>query len=243
MATVVCVQVHSQVSIFLQFFFLIHMKYMVPFKTKLLSFVIILWSKLYTYDISLRMRDIRNTLYTIWIRNFIGDVGEHSSFQYPLSLQGGGERRISIGSNTTIQSNCILGCWMQYGRNDHYNPEIIIGDFCHIGDFSHITAINRITIGNGLLTGRYVYIGDNAHGGLSWEESDTPPIERHLISKGEIVIGNNVWIGDKVTVLGGVTIGDNVIVGANSVVTHDIPSNCMACGNPAKVLKMLNKEM
>lgn len=213
---------------------------MVQFKTKLLSFVINFWSKWYTYDFSMRMRGIRNTLYTIWIRNFIGDVGEHSSFQYPLSLQGGGRRRISIGASTMIQSNCILGCWTQYGTDEQYEPEIVIGDSCNIGEFSHITAINRITIGNGLLTGRYVYIGDNSHGGLSWEEAEIPPIKRHLKSKGEIIIGKNVWIGDKVTILGGVTIGDNVIIGANSVVTHDLPSNSMAAGMPARVIKQLS---
>lgn len=52
-------------------------------------------------------------------------------------------------------------------------------------------------------------------------------------------IGNNVWIGDKSTILDGVHIGDNVIVGANSVVTHDIPSNSVAAGMPAKIIKQL----
>ena len=84
---------------------------------------------------------------------------------------------------------------------------------------------HKITIGDGLLTVRFVYIGDNSHGGLSWEEAEIPPEKRKLKSKGEIMIGKNVWIGDKYTILGGVTIGDNVIIGANSVVPHDIPSN------------------
>ena len=53
------------------------------------------------------------------------------------------------------------------------------------------------------------------------------------------MIGRNVWIGDKVTILGGVTIGDNVIVGAESIVTHDIPSNSIAGGTPARVIKSL----
>ena len=90
------------------------------------------------------------------------------------------------------------------------------------------------------MTGRYVYIGDNAHGGLSWEEAAISPEDRRLCSKGEIAIGNNVWIGDKATILGGVTIGDNVIVGANSVVIHDVPSHCVVAGIPAKVVKSLS---
>ena len=179
----------------------------------------------------------RDLLYTLWIRNFLGEVGENSSFHYPLRLQGGGSRRIRIGERTSIQAYSVLGAWERYGKVEQYEPVIIIGNDCNIGEFCHITAINKITIGDGLLTGRFVYIGDNAHGGLSLKEADTPPARRHLTSKGEIRIGRNVWIGDKVTILGGVTIGDNVIIGAGSIVTHDIPNNSMAVGMPAKVVK------
>lgn len=198
-----------------------------------------LWSHIYTYRMSQWLKNTCDLLYTLWIRNFLGEVGENSSFHYPLRLQGGGPRRIRIGKRTSIQAYSILGSWKRYGKDEHYEPEIIIGNDCNIGEFCHITAINRITIGDGLLTGRFVYIGDNAHGGLSMEEADTPPARRHLKSKGEIRIGRNVWIGDKVTILGGVTIGDNVIIGAGSIVTHDIPSNSMAAGMPAKIVKEL----
>ena len=57
-----------------------------------------------------------------------------------------------------------------------------------------------------------------------------------------MVIGNNVWLGDKVTVLPGVKIGDNVIVGANSVVSKDIPDGVIAAGVPAKVIKKIKNE-
>ena len=56
-----------------------------------------------------------------------------------------------------------------------------------------------------------------------------------------INIGNNVWIGGNVIVLGGVTIGDNTVIGAGSVVTKDIPSNTVAVGNPCRVIKELAK--
>ena len=55
-------------------------------------------------------------------------------------------------------------------------------------------------------------------------------------SSGKVVIGNNVFIGIKSTILKGVTIGDNVIIGANSTVTKDIPSGCVYAGNPAKFI-------
>lgn len=200
-----------------------------------------LFGKVYPYRLSQRLHSVRCILYTMWIRNFIGKMGEHSIISYSCSLQGGGQKRIIIGDYTCIQSHSILGCWERYG-DQQFLPSIVIGNHCSIGEYNHITSCNKITIGDGLLTGRYVYIGDNAHGGLSWEEANIPPARRHLKSKGEIIIGNNVWIGDKVTILGGVTIGDNVIIGAGSIVTHDVPSNCMAAGMPANVIKQLDEK-
>lgn len=57
-----------------------------------------------------------------------------------------------------------------------------------------------------------------------------------LGSSGKVNIGNNVFIGMNTTVLKGVNIGDNVIIGANSLVNKDIPNNCVAAGNPIKVI-------
>jgi acetyltransferase-like isoleucine patch superfamily enzyme len=54
-------------------------------------------------------------------------------------------------------------------------------------------------------------------------------------------IGNNVSLGVNVTIVGKVTIGDNVTIGAGSVVVKDIPSNCVAVGNPAKVVKYITE--
>jgi len=57
----------------------------------------------------------------------------------------------------------------------------------------------------------------------------------------DIHIGNNVWIGASSVVLPGVTVGDNTVIGAGSVVTKDIPSNCVAFGNPCKVQRKINE--
>jgi maltose O-acetyltransferase len=54
-----------------------------------------------------------------------------------------------------------------------------------------------------------------------------------------VTIGDNVWIGGNVTILPGVNIGDNVTIGAGSVVTHDIPSNVIAVGNPCRPVKSI----
>ena len=52
----------------------------------------------------------------------------------------------------------------------------------------------------------------------------------------DVVIGDNVWLGGNVVVCPGVTIGDNTIIGAGSVVTHDIPADSIAVGNPCRVI-------
>lgn len=64
--------------------------------------------------------------------------------------------------------------------------------------------------------------------------------ERRATSK-PITFGNDVWLGGNVTVTGGVTIGDNVVIGAGAVVTKDIPSDSLALGVPAKVVRKLKR--
>ena len=62
-----------------------------------------------------------------------------------------------------------------------------------------------------------------------------------LGSAGEVCIGNNVFIGMETMILKGVHIGNNVIIGAKSVVTKDIPDNCVAVGNPARVVMSIDE--
>ena len=57
-----------------------------------------------------------------------------------------------------------------------------------------------------------------------------------------ITIGDNVWLGGNVVVCPGVSIGSNVVVGAGSVVTKDIPEDCIAAGNPCKVIRKITDE-
>ena len=71
--------------------------------------------------------------------------------------------------------------------------------------------------------------------GHGWEMF-TPSIEQ-LPLKGDTIVGNDVWIGQNVTVMPGVHIGDGAIIAANSVVAKDIPAYCIAGGNPCKVIK------
>ena len=149
-----------------------------------------------------------------------------------------GEKYISIGKGTTINKGCILTAWDQYGEQT-FTPSIKIGDNCSIGEYAHITACKEIIIGNNVLTGRRIYISDNAHGNSSKEEVEIPPIKRPLYVKGSVVIEDNVWIGERVCILSGVHIGKGAIIAANAVVTHNVPAYHIVGGVPAKTIKKI----
>ena len=162
--------------------------------------------------------------------------GKDVRFFSPYNIVG--EKNITIDEHFTSDAGLVLQCWDEY-EGEKFCPEISIGKDVFLGKRCHIAAINKISIGDNLLTGSNVNISDHSHGKICQDDINFPPIKRRLYTKGEIIIGNNVWLGDNVCVLPGVTIGDNVIVGANSVVTKDIETNTVAAGVPAKEIKKL----
>lgn len=164
---------------------------------------------------------------------------------------------IRIGDNTAFGEGLYLTAWEKYNlpsnmidynadicvkqvkgkRVQSLSPLLSIGKDCHFGAYNHISCTNQITIGNGVLTGKWVTITDNSHGNTDFLNLELTPLSRPLFSKGPIVIKDNVWIGDKATILPNITIGDGAIIAANSVVTHDVPSYCVVAGNPAKIVR------
>jgi len=146
-----------------------------------------------------------------------------------------GRKHITLGKSNTFKSGVALSAW----ETEDSVGNIIIGDNCDFGKQNHITCINKVIIGNGVLTGSGVLISDNSHGMIDIKELAIRPAIRTLYSKGEIVIGNNVWIGDKVAILAGVHIGDGAIIGVNSVVTKDVPPNTIVGGIPARIIRKL----
>jgi len=165
-------------------------------------------------------------------------LGPKSGFGKISEIRG--QEYISIGENSSFGDYLSINAWDSFQTEDglqEFNPSISIGDGCWLGQYAHITCINNIRIGNNVLTGRNVTITDNSHGDTDLQTLRIPPIKRRLVSKGPVLIGNDVWIGDKVTILPGVSIGDGAIIAANSVVTKDVPAYCVAAGNPARIIK------
>ena len=110
-----------------------------------------------------------------------------------------------------------------------------------IGEETHIQPRCQLVAGKGsILIGKRVEIAPNCamypyNHGFSMNKRIR---EQRLESKGDIVIGDDAWLGFGVIVLDGVHIGEGAVIGAGSVVTHDIPANAIAVGNPARVVKM-----
>lgn len=97
-----------------------------------------------------------------------------------------------------------------------------------ISSGSYIQAKNGIRLGSNVRLGPNVGLISANHSNEDYDEwvRDRP-----------IKIGDNVWLGMNVVVMPGVEIGNNVVIGSNSVVTKDVPSDCIAFGNPCRVVK------
>lgn len=188
------------------------------------------------------MRQRKDYLRSLWLKKQFKKTGVSVLFQKVDFLKGA--EHILIDDNTFFEKHLYLSAWDSYTTKESvqtFTPSIKIGSNCHFGAFNHITAINSIEIGDNLLTGKNVTITDNSHGSSNLEDLIMEPVLRPLISKGPIKIGNNVWIGDKATILPNVTIGDGAIIAANAVVTKNVPAYAVAAGNPAQIIKSANE--
>jgi len=148
-----------------------------------------------------------------------------------------GPDRIEIGRGSSVGPRCSLTVWHAVGGENE--ASLTIGENTSIGEGAHITAANRISIGDNVLFGKHITVSDNNHGNATLSEIEVPPSRRALVSKGPVVIEDNVWVGDKATILTGVTIGRGSIVAANSVVLNDVPPATVVAGNPARPVKQM----
>lgn len=125
---------------------------------------------------------------------------------------------------TGFERNNVLFNYPEFG------DRLVIGKFCAIASGTQFImgpANHRIS---SVTTYPFHVFGG------AWAER-TPPHLSQLPHKGDIVVGNDVWIGRESVILPGVTIGDGAIIAAYSVVTRDVAPYCVYGGNPARLLK------
>lgn len=202
---------------------------------RLVIYIGFLCSFVFTFKLYMLAQSIRRKLFVGWLSREFKFLGEKVNWYPPVrSLKGA--KYISIGNNVSIGKNVTLTAWDSY-EGVHFSPQIIIGNNSSIGDDSHITAVNKIVIGNNVRSGKKILITDNSHGASERKLLDIAPNKRPLYSKGPVIIEDNVWIGEKSSIMPGVHIGYGSIIAANSVVTKDVPSYCVVAGSPAKIVK------
>jgi acetyltransferase-like isoleucine patch superfamily enzyme len=167
---------------------------------------------------------LRRNLERVWNHALLSSHLEsslHSSVVVLGSPEVHGTGIIRIGRHALLYPSLFL--------ETEDRGSIDIGDGVVISRGVHIASRAGITIGNGTMIGEYTSIRDANHARIAGL-----PIRDSGCKAEPIAIGNEVWIGRGVAILGGVTIGDGATVGANAVVTDDVPAGATAVGVPAR---------
>lgn len=186
-----------------------------------------------------KLQNIRNyytIFYTFYVRRSFKNIGTGGIIKPFRSLRE--PENIELGDNIKIGKDCVFELYSHF-NNQTFQPTLKIGNNSAIGDDSHITCINKIIIGNNVRMGRKVFITDNAHGASEASLMDIAPNKRDLVSKGPVLIEDNVWIGEMVCIMPNVKIGQGSILGANSVITKDVPPYSVVTGPAATIRKTL----
>ncbi len=146
------------------------------------------------------------------------------------------KKGVHLGNNVTISRNAIIECT---GAIRNLGETLRMGDYSTVGPYSYVGVRGSVVIGKNTIMAPYVSIHAENH----IFEDTNQPIRLQGERRSGITIGDNCWIGAKVTILDGVNIGDGVVVAAGAVVTKDVPSNCVVGGVPARILKRLGSDV
>jgi acetyltransferase-like isoleucine patch superfamily enzyme len=159
-------------------------------------------------------------------------LGSHYQIMKPWHLKVHGSN-IRIGESphiiTARDRRVTLTTW-QYGDDAGH---IDIGDYCLLCPGVRLDSACRIEVGNNTMFAASAYVTD-----ADWH--DIYDRSRPIGNRAPVILGDNVWIGDSAIVCKGVSIGENSVIGAGAVVASNIPSNVIAAGNPARVIRELD---
>jgi acetyltransferase-like isoleucine patch superfamily enzyme len=149
-----------------------------------------------------------------------------------LSVRGA---RISAGDHFHVYATRELPVCFSVDAFEGGPGHIRFGSFCIVSPGVRVRSALGISIGDNCMLAESVFITD-----ADWHD------RYHRIYPGkraEVVLEDNVWVGDRATICKGVHIGTNAIVGAAAVVTKDVPANVVVAGNPARVVAELDPSL
>jgi len=177
-----------------------------------------------------------------WKFRFLGvELGDSSDIRNKVYLQIEEGSQVSIGSHFVLYSGdnltplcrntCASICLYPHAK-------LKIGHHSGMSGGT-IWVTKNITIGNYVNIGGNCCIIDGDLHNIDWESRRKDRQEDIPYKKGDVIIDDDVWIGANCIILKGVHIGARTIIGAGSVVVNDIPSDCIASGNPCRVKRSL----
>lgn len=147
-----------------------------------------------------------------------------------VKLDALSEDGICFGDNCSVGINTRIECTESFS---FLGKGFKCGNNCGLGTDSFYGCAGGIELGDDVIVGNFVSMHSENH---NCSDTEIPIRLQGTTHKG-IKIGNNVWIGAKVTILDGVHIGNGCVIGAGSVVTKSFPDNSVIAGVPAKIIK------
>jgi acetyltransferase-like isoleucine patch superfamily enzyme len=162
-------------------------------------------------------------------------------------IRSGKSSKISIGNNVLINSDSVLNL-----TSVPSIVKLVLGPegVLEIGDHVRlngpcIAAYRKVKIGNYVLVGANTLITDTDFHPVDPDQRKAQTtgelFKLNSVRKGEVIIGDNVWIGWNVTILKGVHIGEGAIVAAGSVVTGDVAEYTIVAGVPAREVRKIDR--
>lgn len=145
-------------------------------------------------------------------------------------IDGLGTVGVEIGSSCNIGAFCRLICSVNYNK---IGEAIIIGNNVSLGEYSYIGGASKVTIGNDTIIGQYLSVHPQNHNFTNKNKL----IRLQGTTEKGVEIGDNCWLGSKVTFLDGSKVGNGCVVAAGSVVTKSFEDNVIIAGVPAKIIK------
>ena len=172
----------------------------------------------------MNQRDARPRWYVRLLAPLYQQRGRGSKIYRSVRMDTPPYRHFALGRHSVVESFCCI---------NNAVGDVIIGDYTRVG--LHNTIIGPVTIGSHVNLAQGITVTALNH---NFSEADRR-IDEQGITTGQVVIGDDVWIGANAVVLPNVSIGRHCVVAAGAVVTKDVPDGCVVAGVPAKIIKRL----